>query len=400
MASGAGGTEMVRPSARHIASLDGFRGIAFLLVFVRHYSLTSHVSSPVLRNLEHFGQIGWVGVDLFFTLSGFLITGILLDTVGQPGYLRNFFARRALRIFPLYYTVFLVLLALTPLLHLQWHKGQLAYLFYAGNIAYRVNPDLAELRPAVVLFHLWSLAVEEQFYLIWPWVVLLVMRMGKLGSAARLMKVCLGLSAFALLVRAVLVWKLDRSSAYEWSYAMLPTHMDGLLYGGVAAAWVRIRPLEQIVPWARRICVSAAVVLAGVYCWVGLDFYSVPMMYVGFPAMAIFFTSILLQALQARTWAWRVGSMRVLRFFGRYSYGLYVYHILFAPLTTPLQWYLQRKTHSVMLGGLGYVATVFVGTCVLSVLSYELYEKQWLRLKRRFAYKGRRGGLMDGAIVS
>ncbi len=129
---------------------------------------------------------GWMGVDLFFVLSGFLITGILLDTRELPGYFKNFYVRRALRIFPLYYTMLAVLFLLTPWLHLQWHTGHIAYLFYAGNIAYNLNPDLAQVRPAVSFLHLWSLAVEEQFYLIWPLVVLMV------SSRRRLAWICGG----------------------------------------------------------------------------------------------------------------------------------------------------------------------------------------------------------------
>ncbi|CAN5426650.1 hypothetical protein BH10ACI4_BH10ACI4_22060 [soil metagenome] len=92
----------VRVSSRHFTSLDGFRGIAFLMVFVRHYALSSHAHSRAMSLAGIVGQAGWMGVDLFFTLSGFLITGILLDTRDHPRYFRNFYARRALRIFPLY----------------------------------------------------------------------------------------------------------------------------------------------------------------------------------------------------------------------------------------------------------------------------------------------------------
>src|ERR1700744_2918814 len=123
-----------RLSSHHIRSLDGLRGVAFLMVFFRHYGISSHQGSSWIKIVTSICSVGWVGVDLFFVLSGFLITGILLDTRGRPGYFANFYARRALRIFPLYYTVMGVLFVLTPWLHLEWHKGHLAYLFYAGNI--------------------------------------------------------------------------------------------------------------------------------------------------------------------------------------------------------------------------------------------------------------------------
>ena len=144
--------EAQRPSSRHIKSLDGFRGAAFLLVFARHYGLTQHLHAGPLLVASRLSEAGWVGVDLFFTLSGFLITGILLDTQKDPHYFRNFMARRALRIFPLYYGVLFVLLASTPLLHSQWHLGHIAYFFYVGNIATAIHPQLVDLAPHFTFF--------------------------------------------------------------------------------------------------------------------------------------------------------------------------------------------------------------------------------------------------------
>lgn len=380
----------MRPSAKHINGLDGFRGIAFLLVFLRHYTLSSHAGSRVVLAAMAVGQGGWIGVDLFFTLSGFLITGILWDTRDRAGYFRKFFARRALRIFPLYYGVFLLLALLTPVLHLEWHWGHLGYLLYAGNVVYCVNPSLSLIAPAVQIMHLWSLAVEEQFYLVWPVVVRYI------GTLRRLAVLCLSLSAVALVLRAVVLETVRIDRAYEWCYAMLPTHMDGLLYGALGAVWVRSWPVERIQPIARRISVAAAGVMAAVYAAVGFNFYSRTMILVGFPVLAVLFASILLQTLQAGSWASRVGNLRALRFFGKYSYGMYVFHILFSPLLARYQAVLQGRLHSIVLGGLMYIALTFVGTCVAAVLSYQLYEKHWLRLKSRFAY----GAVSQGSAVA
>src|SRR5271156_4679340 len=112
----------------------------------------------------------WSGVTLFFALSGFLITGILFDTLGSKRYFRTFFGRRVLRIFPLYYGVLLVLLLLTRPLHMDWHGQAYRLWTYTTNIPFthdwEENPS-----PYVNLIHFWSLAVEEQFYLIWPLVI-------------------------------------------------------------------------------------------------------------------------------------------------------------------------------------------------------------------------------------
>ena len=370
----------LRLSSRHITSLDGFRGLAFLLVFVRHYSVSSHANSHAMRLIEAAGEAGWMGVDLFFTLSGFLITGILLDTRDQPHFFRNFYARRALRIFPLYYGLFLVLFLLTPFVHLQWRPGHLAYLFYAGNIAYNLNPSLAEVRPGIEMLHFWSLAVEEQFYFVWP-VLILAIR-----SRTNLIRTCVGLAAMGLILRILLVhWSLSAGS--EWAYAELPTHMDGLLAGALAAIWFRAVPLDAIVDRVRWILPAAAVGILGIVAWSRTgNFNSAAMTTMGYPTLAVFFACVLLLALKPGTVASRIGDLTVLRFFGKYSYGMYIFHFVFAPTTARLQPILQSRLHSVVLGGLAYVLFVFVGTILISVLSYNLYEKQWLRLKSRFGY--------------
>ena len=333
-----------------------------------------------MRWLQRWGQGGWIGVDLFFTLSGFLITGILLDTAGMPHYFRNFIARRALRIFPLYYGVFLLLGLLTPVLHLQWHPGHLMYLLYVGNFAYCVNSSLSLVRPAVSLLHLWSLAVEEQFYLIWPGVIYLLARRRR----DLLLPLCLGLSVLALVLRGLLLLSLPPERAFEWAYAMLPTHMDGLLYGAIAALAIRKWSMEQIIPKARWLLLAAAVAIAAVYATSGPDIYSVAMTLAGYPLLAAMAASLILLALPEGSVTSRIGNLRILRFFGRYSYGMYVFHILFAPLTAPLLGWLQRTLQSPMLGGFAYVAVILAGTSIISVLSFQLYERRWLRLKSRF----------------
>ena len=129
-------------------ALDGLRGLAILLVVVYHNF-----------GFIHYSSFGWLGVDLFFVLSGFLITEILLNTVGKKGFLRNFYARRALRIFPLYYLSLFVFLFLLPALNLfpgsEYYVGNQGWLWaYLQNwlFIFRENES------TVTLHHLWSLA--------------------------------------------------------------------------------------------------------------------------------------------------------------------------------------------------------------------------------------------------
>jgi peptidoglycan/LPS O-acetylase OafA/YrhL len=367
-------------SNRHIRSLDGLRGVAFLLVFFRHFGLTSHATARWVKVIAAVSYGGWMGVDLFFVLSGFLITGILLDTREDPRYFANFYIRRALRIFPVYYTVLGVLLLLTPLFHLDWHWGHTAYWMYLGNIAYNLSPGLSVLQPSVSFVHLWSLAVEEQFYLIWPLVVMVV------ASRRRLAYVCGWLSVGGLALRLSLLALLPRGIAYEWCYFQLPTHMDGLLFGAVAAIGIRSMPVEQATRSARRILPFALGSLGLVIGISGFDFHSVAMMTAGLPALAATFACVVLLALRPGSVVYRCGDLKALRFVGRYSYGMYLFHILFLPGLAWMQPWLQGRLHSVVLGGICFVSLMFGGTLGTAVLSYEVYEKQWLKLKSRFSY--------------
>ena len=118
--------------------------------------------------------LGWTGVNLFFVLSGFLITGILYDTLHNEHYFRNFYMRRFLRIFPLYYGFLFLLMALAPWRHVTWGGRQFVLLAYLQNTAIWFPIPGFRLANLADLNHFWSLAVEEQFYLFWPLVVFLV----------------------------------------------------------------------------------------------------------------------------------------------------------------------------------------------------------------------------------
>src|SRR5665213_2362018 len=117
-------------SGPYYPALDGLRGIAILLVFGTHYCDT-YWAIDGHRTPFWFG---WVGVDLFFVLSGFLITGILFDSLGSSRYFRNFYIRRTLRIFPLFYAVWALCLLITPFVHVGWNRYVVAQMFYVGNL--------------------------------------------------------------------------------------------------------------------------------------------------------------------------------------------------------------------------------------------------------------------------
>ena len=179
-------------------ALDGIRAMAVTMVFMDHFGGGAH-GGRVLQAVNEVRERGWVGVDLFFVLSGFLITGILYDTRQDSRYFLRFFARRSVRIFPIFYLVVAVLLALTPIFHYMWRPAQMFFLVYLGNIPANWDFSLYDVMSAnhptarVTIGHFWSLCVEEQFYVIWPVLVWLVRdRMKLLWTACGICLLTLG----------------------------------------------------------------------------------------------------------------------------------------------------------------------------------------------------------------
>src|SRR5262245_35087776 len=163
----------------HQPGLDGVRGVAILMVMAIHFVGDSTARTLGQTLLVKAAGYGLLGVDLFFVLSGFLITGILLDAKNRPHYFRNFYALRTLRIFPLYYAVLAVLLLLIPAVTtlsplLEQAREQQGWLWtYTTNfyVAYT-----SSWRSLTYVTHFWSLASEEHFYLVWPLVVFALRR--------------------------------------------------------------------------------------------------------------------------------------------------------------------------------------------------------------------------------
>ena len=366
-------------SHKHYSALDGLRGLAILMVFCRHAFLTTHLHSLPTRILAWLGTGGWLGVDLFFVLSGFLITGILIDSLGSSHFYKNFYIRRSLRIFPLFYTVLLFCWILTPILHLQWKLGHLSYLFYCQNIMVNLDPSLASVPPALNLEHFWSLAVEEQFYMIWPLMIVL------LHEPKRIMRFCASMIGLSLLLRCVLLWLYPSDTTIEWIYKELPTHADGLLIGAFLAAGLRTWNYEELSSrfrWPTYASAIAAIAIVAITR--RLDFHSYLMSSIGYTVSAILFSSLLLNCVIPSTGAYRIFSVPGLRFFGRYSYGIYVYHLLFSPLLTQVLHWLQARTSQTV--GAGLYLSLWLGLSVaIAMLSYKYFEFPLLKLKDRFA---------------
>jgi peptidoglycan/LPS O-acetylase OafA/YrhL len=367
---------------RTIPELDGIRGLAILLVFLTHFvaiRLPRHgvMADDVVRWVARFG---WTGVDLFFVLSGFLITGILLDTKGRPNYWRNYAARRCLRIFPLYYGALVLVIIVLPATHWNYPPLQTLRDNQAWYWTYTVNfLEVLKGRAAVPMntSHFWSLCIEEQFYLLWPLVVLLV-------SRAAILRIAIGVGFVGLAFRWWLVHTtLDPAAAY----VLTPGRLDGLMIGAVLAVKHRDGGLGRLRPLAVAVTAAGAALIGGFALWRGMEYEDPVMAVAGFPVIAAVFGGFLVLGLTSPGPLSRFLSFAPLRSWGKYSYGLYLIHFpLIGVLDVKLAPHLSRL---VWHGSQLLVVLVFCAVGIplsygVAWLSYHVYEKRFLALKRYF----------------
>lgn len=233
---------------RHVPEFDGLRGLAALAVVVFH-AQTLLPGGVWATGASRWMRAGWLGVDLFFALSGYLITRGLLALREEPHYFARFYGRRALRIFPLYY-LHLAAVALVgrclPPRYYDPGDGDLALAAtFLGNL-----PDALGHFPGMTLAPLWSLAVEEHFYWLWP---LVVWR----RSVPRLLAVCAGALGLALVSRALV----DGVLADHAAHILTPCRLDGLAAGAAVSLVAHVRGDTAVARWCRERAVPAAVVL-------------------------------------------------------------------------------------------------------------------------------------------
>ncbi len=308
--------------APRILALDGIRGIAILWVLFHHLYLMHYVDFFPAWSLA-IAKGGWAGVDLFFVLSGYLITGILYDAKGQPNYFKNFYLRRILRIWPLYYLLLSVVFVVVPQIAarpaaITGHSGWgLPYWFFVNNIwsVYLGGWSDGWLGPT------WSLAIEEQFYVIWPVTVLLTKR-------SSLSKICIGLLIGSVALRIGLT--LGGIPAAR-SYFLTFTRFDGLVIGAFVAILARSpAALAPYLSLATKVMVAAFLGMLALVVYEGAMWWDQPwMVTLGLLFSAIFGGALLVYVLAApRSFvAAKLLDNRLLRTFGRLSFSLYLLHI-------------------------------------------------------------------------
>jgi len=376
----------------HLPALDGVRGLAILMVLVFHFVGTVAPTNWIEHTIFVVTNYGSYGVELFFVLSGFLITGILYDGANDPHYFRNFYMRRVLRVFPLYYGVLALVFFVAPLIA-SLRGPALDYLVdrQAWAWLYAVNIYIAREGSwsFSYLDHFWSLSVEEHFYLFWPLVVFALARRPR-----ALIAVCLTTALCAVLARVA--WSL---MGLNWwtAYTLTPFRMDGLALGAFLAVMARqpkgLERLAQALPLA---VTAGGALLALSFLWTrlipqeGLEM----VLPVRAALVLLLLACFVLWALIApeRSVTSRLLCSRFMGVLGTYSYGLYVYHHF-------ISYYLTSNGTDVALAGwlgshgaaVALQATLGASASfALAYLSYELFEKRVLRLKRWFDTPGKR----------
>jgi peptidoglycan/LPS O-acetylase OafA/YrhL len=360
---------------KEIKSLTGLRGIAILLVLLYH-------NFPYLR----ISKLGWVGVDLFFVLSGFLITRILLNAKTGRGYFLNFYMRRVLRIFPLYYAALLLFFIVEKLLRLPTDMVFSPHIAYYLTYTQNLLPfNVADFPARKILNHFWSLAVEEHFYILWPILVYW------LRPKQLLIVGCITV----ILSKLIAVFMLSKGVSWMTVYMFSFVRFETLVLGSLLAVLFSLNKY-QLDSIAKYSLISTGGVLAIFWSYILLktkEFSSltpeltvIEMGSVMLTVLALFFTALLYFAIKPG-WFQRFLCSPKLMFLGKYSYGIYIFHY---PLYAVISNYafetfnVHTNIGKTILLIMPVVATAFA--IVIAYFSYNYFENYFLKLKMRFSY--------------
>jgi peptidoglycan/LPS O-acetylase OafA/YrhL len=371
----------------HVKTLDGVRGLAILLVMIYHFTVPYHHVLPDSDSMMVFilfSKMGWIGVDMFFVLSGYLISSILIDTQSQKHYFKNFYTRRFLRIFPLYYLFLFLLIILLPSISDEFdqktqiiQENQWWFWMYLVNWKIMMLGDFNEFQSG----YMWSLAVEEQFYIVWPIIVFF--------AKDKLFKVCLTLLVFTLLSK-FLFYYLGFSATSI--YVNTLTHLDGLVVGSIIAAIVR-RPayLIKLKNLLTPLFIFSTIVILILIIRNGtLLFYNAEVVLFGILPSSIIFGVLIVYLIgnKKNGFLHRFFSLRPLRSFGKLCYGLYLFHQPIGLLVNQKLFYEKGFfLDSLLLSALISIMISVSLSYFVAMFSFILFEKPILKLKRFFEYK-------------
>lgn len=364
---------------KHIAELDGVRGIACLFVVVHHclIGIVSPGFSSLAPYLRHFDTLLVGGVDLFFVLSGFLIGGILLDNRSAANFFGAFWARRACRILPVYWlllSTYVAALSLGPLFNAPWLDKWLlndplplwSYLTFTQNYVMALPPAN---NGALWLGITWSLAVEEQFYLLFPVLVYVLRR-------RTLVAIAIGCLVTAPIIRVVL-WK--AGGAFYSGYFPTPARMDALMFGFLVACVIRHAPSLDV---ARKYRIPLDVIALGIFVTI-LDQHIMSIApTLAFTLLSAMFAYGVLRIFIADEGPYKVGLRSwFLVNAGLISYAWYMYHQAINGLVHGLLF--QSAPFVSSVGQLAASGLVLIVSACLAAISTRYFERpfrQWGRL--------------------
>ncbi|MEH1849647.1 MAG: acyltransferase [Nostoc sp.] len=342
----------------HIPGLDGLRGIAALMVMLFHFNWLP-LGISLINKVVVFGQ---TGVDLFFVLSGFLITRILISTKSQKNYFTNFYIRRALRIFPLYYGFLIATYFILPLFKIGEtppFSHQIWYYLYMQHIP-DTFPTLHSSGPG----HFWSLAVEEHFYLFWPLLVYFLPR-------KHLIWACLGIILLSIVLRIILL-NFDIGVFY-----FTLCRFDALAIGSLLAYLESTNKLFVYRKYFLNIGIYSFVLLLISWLFTGGQ-HRDSVQIIKSTITAVFYSCVVayLSIQNPQNLMSRIVENRFLVFTGKISYGLYVFHPLIYSFTETTD-YIHPITNLLVYCSLTYLVAYII---------YEKYEKLFLKFKKSFEY--------------
>jgi peptidoglycan/LPS O-acetylase OafA/YrhL len=364
---------------QHITQLDGVRGLAILSVTLYRFSKEIPTDSWLGQALHTTFALGDRGVDLFFVLSGFLITGILVDARGSRNYFRNFLVRRSLRIFPVYFVALFCFLIAARWIPAYRDLFQLAdrHQFYLWTYLTNIKMSLDGSWCFGYLDHFWSLAVEEHFYFVWPVVLFLFV-------PGRALKLALVLAVTCSLSRIAFAGISDNGLAPD---VLTLFRCDALLIGAMLALQIRSpQGLAPLRPWVWPVFISC-LILGG-----GAAILDKRLLTIGHTVWPLLWGSMLVGLLTGSDRSWLAHSLnfRWLQKLGTLSYAMYVFQSPLIPivgLTCSVPILTEQIGHEIV-ANLLYMGIMFGLTYAAALLSWYGLEQHCLKLKKWFPTSG------------